>query len=149
MFYGRAVNPTMLTAITAIASQQSVQTAETMKRVKKFLDYCASQDNEITDFQKSDMKLAGNIDTGYLSNPKACSRAGGHFFVMNSSSFPPDNGVVLTVSQTIKTVMSSTVEAEFSALFINARQAVYMRKVLKEMGHKQDQTPMQTYNSTA
>jgi hypothetical protein len=45
--------------------------------------------------------------------------------------------------------MSSAAEAELRALFINAKTAVSMRKILEEMGHPQPKTPIQTDNSTA
>ena len=45
--------------------------------------------------------------------------------------------------------MSSAAEAELAALYINAREAVYIRNILEELGHKQPPTPMQTDNSTA
>ena len=45
--------------------------------------------------------------------------------------------------------MSSAAEAELGALYINAREAVYIRRILEEMGHPQPPTPIQTDNSTA
>ncbi len=45
--------------------------------------------------------------------------------------------------------MSSAVEAELGALYINAQEAIPMQLLLKEMGHKQPPTPIQTNNSTA
>ncbi len=45
--------------------------------------------------------------------------------------------------------MSSAAEAELAALFINAKTAISMRTTLKELGHPQMQTPIQTDNSTA
>ena len=62
---------------------------------------------------------------------------------------PDGNGTVLTVAQIIKSVMSSAAEAELAALYINAREAVYIRQILTEMGHPQPRTPIQTDNSTA
>ncbi len=62
---------------------------------------------------------------------------------------PPNNGAVLNISQIIKTVMSSAAEAELGALYINAREAVPLRHLLKAMGHKQPPTPIQINNSTA
>ena len=35
------------------------------------------------------------------------------------------------------------------ALFLMAKEAIYMRLILNEMGHKQPATPIQTDNSTA
>ena len=49
----------------------------------------------------------------------------------------------------MKGVMSSAADAELGALYINACEAVPIRNLLQEMGHKQPKTPMQTDNSTA
>ena len=45
--------------------------------------------------------------------------------------------------------MSSAAKAKLGALYINAREAIPMRELLEEMGHKQLPTPIQTNNSTA
>jgi hypothetical protein len=45
--------------------------------------------------------------------------------------------------------MSSAAEAELGVLYINANEAVPMRQLLVEMGHKQPKTPIQTDNTTA
>ena len=45
--------------------------------------------------------------------------------------------------------MSSAAEAELGALYLNAREAVYLHQILTEMGHPQPRTPIQTDNSTA
>ena len=45
--------------------------------------------------------------------------------------------------------MSSATEAELAALYIMAREAVYIRIILEEMGHKQSPTLLQTDNSMA
>ena len=149
LFYGRAVDSTMLTALSAIASQQSKPTEETMKIVKQFLDYCASQEDAVVTYRRSDMKLAGHSDAGYLNEPKSRSRAGGHFYMSNDAEHPPNNGAVLNIAQIIKAVMSSAAESELGALYINAREAVYIRQILEAMGHEQHRTPLQTDNSTA
>ena len=66
------------------------------------------------------MKLAIHSDASYLSEPQVHSRAGGHFFVSNEATIPANNG-----------------------------EAVYIRIVLPEMGHKQPVTPLQMDNGTA
>ncbi len=48
-----------------------------------------------------------------------------------------------------KAVMSSAAEAELGALFLNAKEALYLRQILDKMGHPQPKTPMQTDNTTA
>ncbi len=45
--------------------------------------------------------------------------------------------------------MSSATEAELAGLYIMAQEAVYIRIIYEEMGHKQPPTPLQTNNSMA
>ena len=93
--------------------------------------------------------MAVHSDAGYLNETKARSRAGGHFFTSDSKDTPTNNGAVLNKAHIIKHVMSSATEAELAALYIMAREAVYIRIILKEMGHKQPATPLQTDNQAA
>ena len=95
------------------------------------------------------MILAVHSDASYLNQPKARSRAGGHFFMSNNSDIPPNNGAILNIAHIIKHVMASATEAELAALYIMAREAVYIRIILEEMGHKQPPTPIQTDNAMA
>ena len=139
----------MLTALSAIASAQANPTQETMKKCKKFLNYAATHPDAVLTYRASDMVLACHSDASYLIEPKARSRAGGHFFMSKDTPFPPNNGSVLTIAQIIKAVMTSAAEAELGALYINAKEAVRMRITVEEMGHPQPKTPMQTDNTTA
>ena len=81
-------------------------------------------------YHVSDMKLAAHSDASYLSEPKTKSRAGGHFFLSSESTVPTNNGAVLNIAHIIKHVMSSATEAELAALYIVAREAVYIRIIL-------------------
>ena len=45
--------------------------------------------------------------------------------------------------------MSSATKAELAGLYIMAREAVYIRIILEELGHKQPPTPLQTDNTMA
>jgi hypothetical protein len=107
------------------------------------------QEEAILTFNASIMKLAVHSDARYLSKPNARSRAGGHFFLSNNSLIPPNNGAILNVAHIIRHVMSSAIEAEIAALYIMAREAVYIQIILEEMGHTQPSTPLQTDNTMA
>jgi hypothetical protein len=120
-----------------------------MQDCLQFLDYAASQEDAIVTYRASDMKLAIHSDASYFSEPKPCSRASGHMFMASTKKIPINNGAVLNILQIIKAVMSLAVEAELCALFINAKTAVSMQRTLKELGHPQPRTPIQTENSTA
>jgi hypothetical protein len=120
-----------------------------MAKVKQLLDYCATQEDAIITYNASKMILAVHSDAGYCNEKNARSWAGGHFFLSNDEQFPPNNGAILTQASIIKAVMSSAAEAEIGALFLNAKEAVYLRQILTEMGHSQPRTPIQTDNTTA
>jgi len=149
LFYGRAVDGTMLTALSAIASSQAASTQGTMKKIVLFLDYAASHPDAIVTYRASDMVLAMHSDASYLSVTKARSKAEGHFFLSENEEDLANNGAVLNTAQIIKVVVSSAAETELGAMFINAHEAVPYRKTLQEMGHKQPRTTIQIDNSTA
>ena len=126
LYLGRAVDPTILTALSTIAAQQANPTIDTMRKAKQLLDYVATQEEAIITYSASEMVLAVHSDASYLCESNARSRAGGHFFMSNDTTYPPNNGAILNIAQIIKNVMSSAAEAKLGALYIMAREAVYM-----------------------
>jgi hypothetical protein len=58
-------------------------------------------------------------------------------FMAGKEEIPTNNSTVLNILQMIKAVMSSAAEAELGAIFINAKMAVSMRRMLEERGHPQ------------
>jgi hypothetical protein len=149
LFLARAVDPTLLCPISAIVSQSAKPTTDTMQQTKQLLDYIASQEETVITYNASDMILAAHSDASYLSEPQVCSRAGAHFFLSNAADIPANNGAILNIAHIIKHVMASATQAELAALYINAREAVYIRIILEELGHKQPATPLQTDNAMA
>ncbi len=147
--YGQAVDNTILPALSSIASEQAAPMEQTMAKVKQLLDYCASQEEAIITYNASKMVLASHSNEGYANEKKARSHAGGQFFLSNNNPEPPNNGAVLTNVTIIKNVMSSVVEAEIGALYLNANKVIYLRQILFEVGHPQPPTPIQTDNTTA
>ena len=95
------------------------------------------------------MVLVVHSNKGYLNEPNTRSRLRGHFFLSNHAVHPPNNGAILNIAQIIKNVVSSTTGVELGALYITAREAVYICNILKTMGHRQPATPFQTNNLTA
>ena len=143
LYYGHAVDSTILVGLSSLAAAQSLPTAYTLYLVKWLIDYAATNPDTILPYEKSDMVLAIHSDASNLSEPSTCSRVGGHFFCSS------DVDDLLNISKIPKAVMSSAAEAKLGALYINARKAIPMRQFLEEMGHKQPVTPIQTDNSTA
>ncbi len=98
---------------------------------------------------KSSMILAVHSNASYLNERKSRSRAGGHFYLSNDIPYLPNNGAILNIAKVIDVVISSVAEAELGALYMNAREAVYLQRILAKMGHLQPKTPIQTNNTTA
>ena len=119
LFHARAVDGTMLTALSALASKQAIPTEKTFMKVKRFLHYATNPDTIIT-YQASNMVLGVHSNASYLSEFKAWSRAGGHFFMRTNTTFLPNNAAVHNTIQILKHIMSSAMEAELGMLFINS-----------------------------
>jgi hypothetical protein len=67
----------------------------------------------------------------------------------SDTPFPHNNGVVLTIAQIIKSVMSLVAKAKIGALYINCRESVPACHTLEFLGHPQPPTLIQTDNTTA
>jgi hypothetical protein len=61
---------------------------------------------------------------------------------------PISNGPRLCHKTVLKHVVSSVAEAEFGALFVNAKEGTVTRTTLSEMGHNQYATDLTTDNTT-
>jgi hypothetical protein len=157
LYYSLAVDPTMLVALGSIAAAQSTATAATYAATVWLLNYAASHPDATIRYVASDMILHIHSDASYLSEKKARSRAGGHYFLSSLSpsplapptTAPAPNGPLFTISRIMRNVMGSAAEAEIGATYINGQEAIPIRTTLTEMGHPQPPTPMQVDNSTA
>ena len=67
LFYSRAVDPTMLTALSIIAMEQTQGTQTTQEKAEHFLTYAAMHPSATIKFYKSDMILKIHSDTSYQS----------------------------------------------------------------------------------
>jgi hypothetical protein len=87
LFYGRAVDCTMLVALVPLASQQADGTQATTKVITQILNYASANPDATIWYVASDMYLHIHSDAPYLSEAKARSRSGWTFFL---SDFPED-----------------------------------------------------------
>jgi hypothetical protein len=138
----------MLTSLSSIASMQAKPTKETMMKMHSFLNYAATHRDAIIIYLASNKVIVIHSNASYLSKSKACSQAGGYFFMSSDTNDPDNNRAVLNIAQLIKSVMSSAAEAELGALYVNACKAIPQHQLLEEMGHPQPTTPMQTDNDS-
>ena len=150
LYYARAVDPTMLVALNSLSSQQANPTQATVNHVNQLLDYAATHPEAIIEYTPSAMILKVHSDASYLSEPRAKSRVGGHFYLGSTPILETTtNGPVHTTATVLKNVVSSASEAEYGGIFINAKAALPLRQALLDLGHEQPPTPIQTDNDTA
>jgi len=152
LFPARAVDSTLLTALSTIASQQAAPTENTTKAINHLLDYCHTHPDATICYFASEMILQIHSDSSYLTEPKARSRAGGHYFLGSTPRNDQPitlNGAIHTLCGIIKQVVSSAAESELATLFLNAKEGKIMRLTLDKMGHPQPPTPIHVDNTTA
>jgi len=61
-----------------------------MHQTLQLLNYLATQEDAVLSYHANDMVLAVHSNVSYLSEPKARSRAGGHFFLSSDTTIPPN-----------------------------------------------------------
>jgi hypothetical protein len=133
LYYARAVDPTLIMPINVLASEQSNATQVTADKVKKLLNYCNTHPETKIRYHASDMILHTHSDASYLSENEAKIRAGGFFYMGNTTKNDKKltNGATLIVSKVLKYVISSAAEAEIGAVFINAKERAVLRTTLE------------------
>jgi hypothetical protein len=138
IYYARYVDPTLSMPLGTIASRLSISSATTMDAVSNLLEYCSTKPHANIRYYASDMQLKIHSDVSYISEPNAKSRIGGYFFLSNSKhsqGMSLSNEPLLCQSTVLKQGVSSVAEAEYGALFVNAKTGPVTRETLKEMGH--------------
>ncbi len=148
LYYGRAIDQTLLTALSSIAAQQANGTTAVTKACQQLLDYVATHPNAGIRYKACNMILAVHTDTSYLSEQAGKIRASAHFYLTNHDDKEFNNGAILMLSSIIKHVMSSASKAKLAALYYGCKLAVPIRTTLEEMGHPQTKRTMVTTNNT-
>ena len=140
LFYARAVDPTMLTAINKIASRQSKPTSLIKQEVERFFQYANTYPDATMRIRASNMKLVCHSDGSYLSESDARSRAGGMLFLGDCAEDEAPNAPVSFLSVIIKTVVSSATATEYAAAFIVGQNAIPIIHTLADLGYPQTHT---------
>ena len=148
LFYSRAVDPTMLTAVSIIAMEQTQGTQTTKEKAEHFLTYAATHPNTTIKYYKSDMILKIHSDASYLPEQQGRSHTGGHFYLGNwEHTTDPPNGPILNTTGILANIMSATSEAEAAALFTNMKEGDIQCIALEEMQWPQPPTHITVDNS--
>jgi hypothetical protein len=138
LYYARSADPTLTMPINVLDLEQSNATEVTAYKVIKLINYCNTHPETKICYHESDMILHIHSDASYLSENEANSRAGGFFYIGNTTQNDKKltNGAILIVTKVLKQVMSSAAEAEIGAVFINAKEGASLRTTLEEVGQK-------------
>jgi hypothetical protein len=145
LYYGRAIDLTILVALGTLANAQANGTEATTQAVTQLLNYCMSH--------PSAMHLHIHSDASYLSVSKARSHAGGIFFLSDkpgnqppdpTSTPPPINGAVH-----IQALLHHETHPILPHRSQKRSSLIQCNIALTEMGHPQAATPLQTDNQCA
>jgi hypothetical protein len=124
LYYARAVDMTVLMALSSIAVEQTKATERTMDKCTQLLDYLAGHADAKVCFHKSNMIMNIHLDTSYLSEAKARSRACGHFFL---GWLPKDdtpiclNGAFHVSTTILRFIVTSAADSKLGALYHNCQ----------------------------
>ena len=157
LYYSIAVDQTMLVAFNAITTSQSHTITTTIQDIVWLLNYASTHPDATLHYHASNMILHVDRDVSYLCKECTCSWYGGFFLLANQlvnngdkpPTLPTNNDAIHTLCQIIQNVVSSLVEAEIGATFINDKDALPIRTTIEELGHPQPPTPMKVDNTTA
>ena len=154
LYYARAIDNTIITALNEIASMQAHPTQKTNDKIKMLLDYLHTHPNARIRFYASDMILYVDSDAAYLVADKAKSRIAGYYYCSNrhsnkKSPNPPLNGPIHIECKLLRHVVTSAAEAETAGLFVNCQKILEIKHMLHALGHPQVAIPVKTDNATA
>jgi hypothetical protein len=157
LYYANAIDCTLITAVCKISSRQSQPTQQLLADTHRMLDYAYAHPDAAITYRASDMQLHIHSDASHLSETEARSRAGGYFCLgkpiyhgLEDPITPPSvNGPVAVLSKIIDSVCSSVAEAEYGALFLNAKVGLRLRLSLTDLGYPQAATSIVFDNQTA
>ena len=133
LFYDHSVDFTFLVGLNSIVIQQTSATNNTLKRTEDLLDYAATHPDAKIRYRASEIIIQIHTDASYLSEPKARSRAAGHYFLgwLPQNNQPIRlNGAIYALCTVLKFFASSAAEAELGALFLNIKEGRVLRLTL-------------------
>ena len=146
LYYSRAVDPSICTAVHELGSIQSQPTMNDMKKMDRLLGYVSKHSNNAVRYYASTMLLQLMSDASYLCRPKARSVYGTHAYLGAENVI---NGPIACASKMITSVVASAAEAELAGGFRLAQDAVQYRRILFDLGYPQPPTLLRIDNTVA
>ncbi len=112
----------MQPAINEIAAKQASPTEQTCSACKMLLDYASTYPSAKIHYMASGMVFTVDMD-GYA----------GYLYLVDGSSSPTPNGLVLVICRTLRGVMRSAAEAECAGVFHNSQKAIILRNSINSI----------------
>jgi hypothetical protein len=146
LYYSRAVDPTLCTAIHELGSIQSAPTQNDLLKLDRLLAYASTHRNNGIRYYASNMRYNTMSDASYLCRPRARSVYGHFSYLGEDDSI---NGPISCASKMISCVVASVAEAELGGGFQAAQLAVQHRNTLHDLGYPQPPTTLRMDNTVA
>jgi hypothetical protein len=146
LYYSKAVDPSICTAVHQLGSIQAKPTQNDMAAMERLLQYVSRHPNNGIRYYASDMKLQLMSDASYLSRPKARSVCGGFSYLGTPTAI---NAPISCGSWMINCVCASVAEAETAGGFQIAQTASHHRRILSDLGYPQSPTLLRMDNTVA
>jgi hypothetical protein len=146
LYYSRAIDPSIATAVHQLGSVQSQPTTDDMSKMNRLLQYLSSHPNMGIRYYASNMMYQLMPDASYLSRPRARSVGGWLGYLGDALTI---NGPVTYASKMINCVVASVAEAELDSAFMSAQRAVQHRNTLADFGYPQPPTLLRIDNTIA
>jgi hypothetical protein len=146
LYYSRAVDPSICTAVHQLGSVQSNPSENDMANMVRLLQYVSTHPNNGIRYHASPMILQLMSDASYLCRPKARSVCGGFSYLGTPSAI---NGPISCGSWMIDCVCASVAEAEIAGGFQTAQTATHHRRILADLGYPQPPTLLRMDNTVA
>ena len=144
LYYSRAVDPSICTAVHQLGSIQAQPTENDMANMHRLLQYVSTHHNNGIRYYASLMILQLMSDASYLCRPKARSVCGGFSYLGPSNAI---NGPISCGSWMIDCVCASVAEAEIAGGFPIAQAATHHRRILSDRGYPQPPTLLRMDNT--
>ena len=139
LYYARAVDSLMLTAVCELSTLQAKPTLLTMKKMWRLVGYAAKHPNGCVHIVPSEMLLRIQSDGSHLSRPHSKSVAGGIHYLGTTDPFFL-NAPIHVQSTTIPVNTAAVSETEYAGCFANGQIGTDERSVLKNLGYPQPPT---------
>ena len=111
LYYSKAVDPMMLTAINKIRSRQTTADTSILADIDRFLQYATRWNSAKIRIHASDIQLPVHLDASYLSESKSRSKAGAFMFLGKLKPGAQPNAPLLYLLVIISTVVDSATAA--------------------------------------